>query len=369
MDLSIFNNQISIYDASYDNKGRIITVSEFMNLGKSSDYNPKIIAYRTLKQSIREEENPLVIDSLNAQAKNIKSSFPAATLSGLFQPKRKRENLVQHSGLICVDIDDHYEVTIDGKKVQHTQSLDHVPAILQQLPWVAYAGHSVGGVGYFALIPLGPIVTPMVTVPGASAPGIQIIGKHDTPPPQSHEWYFECLEQEFLELGIVIDRACRDTTRLRFISYDPDPCVRNPNCENYMGRGNFVSRNERIAQRQEAQRRYEKERARAQAHSNDPDFNYRLVCQLVAKASGRNLWPEYRDWYRAGAALALSFGEKGRELFHALSCSDSRYNHSETDKQYTACMRQGRTEGQVADIRTLLNMFDAAGIRIYDKKS
>lgn len=351
MEVSIFKNLISVYYSAYDNEGRTLMVQEFMNLGKDNRYNPNIIAYRTLKQSIREEENPLIVDSLKKQADRIKRSFPAATLSGLFQPTRKRENLVQHSGLICVDIDDHYDVKVNGKKVQHTQSLDHVPAILQQLPWVAYAGHSVGGVGYFALVPLGPIVAPAAT-----------IGKHDIAPPQSHEWYFECLEQEFLELGIVIDRACRDTTRLRFISYDPDPCVRNPKCDYYMGRGNFVSRNERKAQQLEAQRRYEIERAKAQTYSNNPNRDYDIITVCVSRAAALhiNMLDSYKDWFEAASALAFAFGEEGRALFHTLSQQSKKYNASDTDKKYDNLLRSNN--GKIT-LATLYHLFDVNGIR------
>ena len=35
----------------------------------------------------------------------LKSKLPAISPSGLFEPSRQQENLVQHSGLICIDID------------------------------------------------------------------------------------------------------------------------------------------------------------------------------------------------------------------------------------------------------------------------
>ena len=79
--------------------------------------------------------------------KQIKLSLPQATISGVFSPTRSAENLVRHSGLICVDI--------DRKDNLHIGNFDTlIDDVLSHIEQVAYAAHSVSGYGYFLIIPL-----------------------------------------------------------------------------------------------------------------------------------------------------------------------------------------------------------------------
>ena len=63
---------------------------------------------------------------------HIKLSLPQATISGVFAPTRSAENLVKHSGLICVDI--------DRKDNLHIANFDTlIPDVLSHIEEVAYA--------------------------------------------------------------------------------------------------------------------------------------------------------------------------------------------------------------------------------------
>jgi hypothetical protein len=68
------------------------------------------------------------------QRDRIKASLPAITVSGVFDPARKEENLVLHSGLICVDIDE--------KGNEHIENFQALKAELFNIQNVAYAGLS-----------------------------------------------------------------------------------------------------------------------------------------------------------------------------------------------------------------------------------
>lgn len=114
-----------------------------------------------------------------------------ACISGLFQPTRKAENLVRHSGLICVDI--------DRKDNLHIDNWDEIKQELCKLKEIAYISLSVSGNGYFVIIPL----------------------KY----PHAHKGQFEKLKQDFARIGIIIDRACGDVTRMRCLSYDAEPYI------------------------------------------------------------------------------------------------------------------------------------------------
>lgn len=373
-----FDVRISVYKSAFDHTGTEMSLAAFMRLGKEQYYGD-IIAYRTLKESIRElkdartcyqteqeelatyikeNENPFGgedtpdvvkakadmenvrfsvaglesrIDAASKQADAHKRKLPCATLSGRFSPTRGKSNLVEHSGFICVDIDDHYEERdSNGEMRSYTQNMAGVPELLRQLPFVLYASHSVGGVGYFALIPLGPIDE-----------------EH------THEWYFDRLKEEFQLYGIVIDRACRDVTRLRFCSYDADP-IRNAQAVPFLGQQRFVSRNERKRQEEEAKRQalIEAMRAKRRYESSSDADTFRQLDRLVDKIVGRNIntTKGYQEWSRVGLLLASALGENGRSYFHRLSAMDKSYNHSDSDKKYDLCLKTNGGKSKIGSV-------------------
>lgn len=373
-----FDVRISVYKSAFDHTGTEMSLAAFMRLGKEQYYGD-IIAYRTLKESIRElkdaragyqteqeelatyikeNENPFGgedtpdvvkaradmenvrfsvagldsrIDAASKQADAHKRKLPCATLSGRFAPTRGKSNLVQHSGFICVDIDDHYEERdSNGEMRSYTQNMAGVPELLRQLPFVLYASHSVGGVGYFALIPLGPIDE-----------------EH------THEWYFDRLKEEFQLYGIVIDRACRDVTRLRFCSYDADP-IRNAQAVPFLGQQRFVSRNERKRQEEEAKRQalIEAMRAKRRYESSSDADTFRRLDRLVDKIVGLNIntTEGYQEWSRVGLLLASALGENGRSYFHRLSAMDKSYNHSDSDKKYDLCLKTNGGKSKIGSV-------------------
>lgn len=80
------------------------------------------------------------------EARNfIKARLPAITPSGLFSV-RKKEGLIAHSGLICLDIDAKENPAIEDWNV-----------LKQNLPvseHILYAGLSASGRGLFCLVPI-----------------------------------------------------------------------------------------------------------------------------------------------------------------------------------------------------------------------
>lgn len=384
-----FDVRISVYSSAFDHTGSDMSLADFMRLGKEQYYGD-IIAYRTLKASIRElkdaregylseqeelsqyireNENPFggedtpevvkakdeldkaqanlvqiegQINKASKQADWYKRKLPCATLSGRFAPTRAKSNLVQHSGFICVDIDDHYEERDSrGEMRSYTQNMAGVPELLSQLPFVLYASHSVGGVGYFALIPLGPIDE-----------------EHN------HEWYFDRLKEEFQLYGVVIDRACRDVTRLRFCSYDANP-IRNAQAEPFLGQHKFVSRNERKRQEEESRRQALIAQVKARRQTTDDSANdYERVGICVRKCQQRNinLTEQYENWKEVGFALATAFGERGRDYFHALSAISTKYDYTENNRKYDNFLR---TTQNKYTLGTLFALFKQNGVFWY----
>ena len=242
--------------------------------------------------------------------KQIKLSLPQATISGVFAPSRSAENLVRHSGLICVDID-----KMDNLHISNFDTL--IPDVLRHIDEVAYVAHSVSGNGYFVIIPL----------------------KY----PTYHKAQFEKLVRVFADMEINIDRACGDVCRLRCQSYDIHQYI-NMNAKPFTG----------IYQEPKPIR---------------PSFNYDYnsidtedkVADLCREINQQHidLTGTYDDWVKIGASLS-SLGESGRHWFHICSSQNSGYNATECDRKFDNLLRSNRRIG----IGTFFHYCKNAGLEI-----
>jgi hypothetical protein len=164
-----------------------IEVSCFKNYDTPA--NPKTVnllswlqsdKYRNAVERIRAVED-------KAERDDLKAKLPAITVSGLFSYHAKKD-LIKHSEFIAIDIDYKGNEQI----MNFVELKNHLCNILH----VAYCGLSVSGRGYYCLIPIAY--------------------------PDKHELHFKALEIAFKKFNITIDPACKDVSRLRGYSFDPD---------------------------------------------------------------------------------------------------------------------------------------------------
>ncbi len=134
----------------------------------------------------------------------------------------------------------------------------------------------------------------------------------------SHRRHFDALRADFKNLGIEVDPACSDVSRLRFYSYDHDP-VFNLEATPY----------QKLPPRALQRRRSFLPRA---------DDSLELLINLVV-STGQDITSSYHDWLCIGGALASIYGEAGRDKFHLLSQFYHAYSLRATDKQFNACLR------------------------------
>jgi len=127
----------------------------------------------------------------------IKSTLPAFTISGTFT-QRGNDYLIQHSGFIAIDIDAN-----DNPNITDWAGLRDTLGTWNE---ILMAALSVSGRGVFCIIPLSY--------------------------PHKHKAQFEALEKDFAALGLVIDKACKDVSRLRSITNDPQ-ATWNPQAQPY----------------------------------------------------------------------------------------------------------------------------------------
>lgn len=178
------NAKISLFKSVTDATPSFeISIYQFIENVIQCDYIKKI-------ETIRVEPN-------KAKRNNLKKMLPCATISGTFS-KRSSLNLKKHSGFICIDIDASENPTItDWQALRNS---------LATWTIVLFSALSVSGKGVFLIVPIAK--------------------------PEKHTQHFLALETQFKEYGIIIDKQCKDVSRLRLISNDPQ-AVLNTQAEPY----------------------------------------------------------------------------------------------------------------------------------------
>lgn len=271
---SIFDRKISWFTSMRDVEPKDTTLGEFLAMG---------VEYREQLERLRSCRNA-------DERKYLKIQLPQATISGVFQGMRKADNLVAHSGLICVDI--------DAKDNPDVSDFEHLKEnVLSRIEEVAYAAHSVGGKGYFVILKLAY--------------------------PGRHAAQFRELKKDFAKYGITIDGACSDVSRLRCLSYDEAPFV-NDDASLYKG---VEEAPKRIAQ--PFRPRY--------SFTDDTDERVYMACMEI-KRRHIDMTENYDDWINLGFSLA-SLGEEGREYFHIVSQQNPKCSQRETDRKFDGFLR------------------------------
>lgn len=271
--MDIFQTHISVYNGVTDNTGTRMPLGTFLFC---KEYKDDILRLRAVFD--KEKRNAL------------KRSLPQATISGVFSPTRAKNNLSQHSGLICVDID-----AKDNPDILDWETLKQD---LSVLPQIAYCALSVSGKGLFLVIPLRY--------------------------PEKHLQQFRQLQIDFRKMGIMIDSACSDITRLRCLSYDEHPII-NENATLY--EGVYVEKPKHKSF--PTCFIYEGENTSAEV----------AVCCRKIQQCGIDITASYDDWLKVGCALA-TLGESGRSLFHICSRQNAKYNAAKPDKMFTDLLRR-----------------------------
>ncbi|MEI7581195.1 BT4734/BF3469 family protein [Runella sp.] len=162
-------------------------VSIFANYNTPS--NPKTTTIRHFLTSTKYREVVQRIRAIEDKAERdkLKATLPAITPSGVFS-YRAADCLLNHSGLICLDI--------DYKGNEKIENFFELKEQLIKIPNVAFCIKSVSGAGYAVGIPIAY--------------------------PERHGQHFDALKRIFWGFGLVLDKACCDVSRLRGYSYDPD---------------------------------------------------------------------------------------------------------------------------------------------------
>lgn len=238
--------------------------------------------------------------------KREKKTVTGLTPSGVFKV-RNASSLLEHSGMICIDIDAKdqiCDVNIDD---------------LKQDSYVYAIHDSISG-------------------NGGSAVYFKIDGNKHL------EAFLGLEEYLFVNYSIVVDKSCKDVSRLRFVSYDPELY--------YNDKAKVFKKY--LPKKEVKLREYKPFVVKS-------DFD-----EMVNEAKSLNLFDSYDDYLKLAFGLADEFGEDGRNYFHALCSSSEKYSFEKADKDYTKSCQRNATGITIASVYF---KFKEAGISLVSEQT
>lgn len=266
-----------------------------------------------LKEQVQQIRN--APDKPTADA--MKAKLPAITPSGTFTTRQDKA-LITHSGFICLDI--------DLKGNEKIRNYHQLKAQLSNIRQVAYCGLSVSGNGYFALIPIAY--------------------------PEKHLQHFLALEAAFLKMGIRLDEKCKNLSRLRGYSWDPDAFF-NHQAEPFTVLLEPATRQPKPVLFQKS--------------SFQPSETYfgsdadRVEALLQKIESGKvDITEDYNNWFAIACNFAATFGEQGRNFFHRVSTYHPQYVPTACDRKYNDALK--KTVSAQPDLGAFINRCKVFGL-------
>lgn len=258
------------------------TVSLFCNINDRKPTTTTIAAvftgdkYKSQVEEVRQAQGE--------ERKRKKAALPAVTVSAIMQGGHAKENVTRQTDVICIDFDE--------KDNGHLTNFAELKTIIAAVPYVGYCGRSCGGRGFFVLMPIAA-------------------------PYRFAEQYAAAVE--YLKgYGLTADQSCKDITRLRFVSYDPEPYINEqPKAFNFIA----GSRTDSDTPRNFAEKGILEGVEAINAALRVVD------CLEAAEAVRSKIADEYETAQRMAFAFATSFGdtEAGRKLYDRYCRLSAKY--------------------------------------------
>jgi len=241
------------------------------------------------------------------EKKEAKSKAPCITTSGTFS-QRGNDYLLQHSGLIAIDFD-------------HLEDIGDAFNLLINDIYSFAVFRSISGNGLCAFV--------------------KIDGR-------KHLEAFLGLERYYWQTyNLEADRACKDVSRPRYLSYDPDLFL-----------------NEQSQPFKDYVKRETKAEIKAFESFKGGD-HYQQKFERVLSRVNCDITQGYDNWVKLGFAIASEYGELGLDYFKHLSQYHPDYDAYKTEKKYRSLLGD-RNSG--ITIRTFYYLCKLNGIDISDER-
>lgn len=330
--------EISFYKNVRDKKGCKVNLYEVIKDIKKGKYKKEI-------DVLRKEKDKKVRNQL-------KSNLPAFTVSGVFESnKRKAEFVTTYTGLIQIDFDD-------------VSNLDDTLTLLKADTYTYIAFLSPSGTGIKLIIRV-PVIK------------------------RNHLSVFESLSEYYKNtFNLMLDKSCKDISRLFFISYDENLFINekskvytldtqkvNPkktsNTKSLPISNPNVScfKTSRINSKNTTNIKTSKTLDNTELYKNKTPVtqdvtgvknDIEIVIQRTID-SKTDLTQGYDNWLKIGFVLSNVFGEDGRNHYHNLSCINPSYDFYECDRQFTNCLK---SNNQGVTAKTFFHIAKENGVNI-----
>lgn len=293
----IQDQKISVFESGVSSNQYQISINDYFSGIVSGKWQDEVLQFQTGKRQ--------------------KPNIPAVTVSGLFSG-RKDNDLLEHSGIIAIDIDDK----------DQTIPVDQIREKLREIPEVFAIHSSLSGKGLAVYFRISKT-------------------KHA----ESYEAITEMLANDY---SVVCDMHCTNVGRLRFVAYDPSAHL------NYGATAwnQFKKKEQRISTR-EAQYDH--------VIYSDNDISY-ILSQI--RERGINIAPDYYSWLRIGFGLASKLGDAGRSAFKEISSYYNGKQKINPDKQYDRCLAHDKGKsGSGSSIKSFFYYAKLAGCNLVSERT
>lgn len=261
-------NNITFYSNAFGTESVEVNLNDILKAIKAGKWRDKVEHYRKL----------IVNGKNDISDKYKRSQVPGFTASGRFPKTRKASELEKHSGYIAMDFDDIEDLEIFASEIYADD--------------YTYCGFkSISGEGLCVLV--------------------KIDGSKHLDAYKALEHYY------FTKYGEQVDYSCKDVSRLRFISYDPELFI-NPDSKKF--------------EKYLPKKKGRKPKIKPVANTDD---DVELVLRQI-EADRVDLTASYDDWVQIGLSIAGKYGQsqKGIDTFHRISQFHSEYDPDKTEKKY-----------------------------------
>lgn len=292
--------QLSFFRGGITNVKNPETVSlewALNHIREGVEYDPHIRELRMVTDKERQNE--------------LKRKVSYFIFSGTFS-RRHLEGLIQHSGLIILDFDEVKDIL--NTRIQ-----------IQSDPFALAVFKSIRGNGLKVLVRIDPA---------------------------RHLDSFNALERYYARnYGLLLDPSGKDVCRACYTSVDeslyfnPDAAVFTPELASLDPiTGEIIEDLPSIAQgKADAKKRVAKKvipaPAQQRRHMSDEDYLDLVAGRVIAR--NLDLTSTYESWQLLAFSMA-TFGEIGRQYFHALSQFHAEYNEKEADKKFDNALKSKR---------------------------
>ena len=268
-----------------------ISVQEYCDMIRKGKFQDQVLNARLVKKSDVKKY------------KQLKESVPCITSSAVMKMGSKVASNVQElNGLICLDIDDEVGIELIEK--------------INKDPYTFISHRSFGGDGVCVFIKINP---------NKFAESFNDLG----------QYYWDTF-------NLVIDQACKNINRLRYVSFDPY-LFQNENSKKFI-----------------AKTKIKKEPKKQNFIFAQNDFT-----QILEKAKDIDLCQDdYQRYCEIGFAIGSHFGLAGLDYFKVICQSGAKYDPKNIEKHYKNFCKPGKIT-----IATFYHYVREAGIEIYSDQT